>query len=88
MGSGPRKDWACVQPVVPTRKLVWAYPERITGQAVSVCRCYALYKTVPSSHNFSVLALAWLGLSPLRGDMVVQIDFFSLSNQDFAFRVI
>ena len=24
----------------------------------------------------------------LRGDMVVQIDFFSLSNQDFAFRVI
>ena len=24
----------------------------------------------------------------LRGDMVVQTDFFSLSNQDFAFRVI
>ena len=27
-------------------------------------------------------------LLSLRGDMVVQIDFFSLSNQDFAFRVI
>ena len=27
-------------------------------------------------------------LVELRGDMVVQIDFFSLSNQDFAFRVI
>ena len=64
MGSCSRKDCACVQPVFPTQKLVWAYPERISGQAVSLCRCCALYKTVPSSHNFSVLALAWFGLSP------------------------
>ncbi len=28
------------------------------------------------------------GCGPLRGDMVVQTDFFSLSNQDLAFRVI
>ena len=27
-------------------------------------------------------------MATLRGDMVLQIDFFSLSNQDFAFMVI
>ena len=52
----------------------------------SCVQCPCLTSTV--MHAWFVASIFKVCSLALRGDMVVQIDFFSLSNQDFAFRVI